>query len=363
MTQTVNAILAGLSTRDGTQRADDGALDELEALLETAGGRALGRVLQTRDAPDARTFFGAGKAEEIGELARAMGADAVVLDNELSPSQTRHLEAAVGVPVLDRSLLILDIFADRARSAEGRVQVELARLKYILPRLAGQGVALSRQGGGGTGGGGARRGAGETKLESDRRHIRARIDRLTQEIEVIRRKRGVQRRSRQKGAVPSAALIGYTNAGKSTLLNALCRESIPARDRLFDTLDTTTRRWQVDITSTVLLTDTVGFIRKLPHHLIEAFKATLEELAYADILLHVIDASSPEWPGQVEVVDELIARLGAAAAPCIRVYNKCDAAPPETLGDLGGGVSVSARTGEGLDKLAAEVKQQLAYSG
>lgn len=357
--ETLSAILAGLSTSDGRERSDDSTLDELEALLETAGGHALGRVLQTRETPDPRTFLGKGKVSEIAALAQAMGAEAVVLDNDLSPSQTKNLETALGVPVMDRSLLILDIFADRARSGEGRAQVELARLKYILPRLSGQGVRLSRQGGGGAGGGGARRGAGETKLESDRRHIRARIDRLTREMEEIRRARGVQRERRMKNDMPSVALIGYTNAGKSTLLNCLCKESVQAENRLFDTLDTTTRRWRLDEETTVLLTDTVGFIRKLPHHLVEAFKATLEELRYASVLLHVIDVSHPEWPEQARVVDELVERLGAGAAPCVRVLNKSDCIPASELPDIGG-LPISAKTGLGLDKLSAEIRKQLA---
>lgn len=356
--ETMNAILAGLTSRDGSERSDEASLDELEALLETAGGRALARALQTRDTPDVRTFLGKGKAQELGELARAMEADVLVLDNELTPSQTRHLEEVAGVPVLDRSMLILDIFADRAQSGEGRAQVELARLKYILPRLSGQGVHLSRQGGGGAGGGGARRGAGETKLESDRRHIRARIDRLTREMEDIRRTRGVQRERRLKNAMPSVALIGYTNAGKSTLLNYLCKENVQAKNRLFDTLDTTTRRWRIDETQTVLLTDTVGFIRKLPHHLVEAFKATLEELQYAMVLLHVIDVSHPEWPEQAKIVDELVERLGAGAIPCIRVLNKSDCVPPTELPDIGG-LAVSAKTGQGIDRLCEAVKKYL----
>ncbi|MDR1735635.1 MAG: GTPase HflX [Oscillospiraceae bacterium] len=352
------AVLIGLSTRDGAHHSDEATLDELEALLETAGGTALGRVSQTLDAPSARTFIGTGKAREIRELCRNMGADIAVVDNELSPSQTKNLEAELDLPVIDRSLLIINIFSGRARSGEGRVQVELARLKYILPRLSGKGVQLSRQGGGGAGGGGARRGAGETKLETDRRHIRARIERLERELAEVRMTRKVQRERRIKNAVPSVALIGYTNAGKSTLLNTLCRDSIQAENRLFDTLDTTTRRWRMSDGREVLLTDTVGFIRKLPHHLIEAFKATLEELGFADVLLHVIDASHPEWPSQAKTVEELVNQLGVSGTPCVRALNKCDALAPSALPDIGG-LAVSAKTGAGLALLEKAVAAYL----
>ena len=349
-------ILAGLNTRSG-ESSSDSTMDELEALVETAGGTALARVIQQRDTPDTKFFIGEGKAEEIALLCGALEADTVVFDNDLSPSQTRALEELLGVPVVDRSLLILDIFADRAQSREGRVQVELARLKYILPRLTGKGVQMSRLGGGGGGSGGARRGAGETRLETDRRHIRARIDKLSRDLEEIRRTRQVQRRQRQKNEIPTVALIGYTNAGKSTLLNLLCRESIQAKNRLFDTLDTTTRRWRIDAGQTVLLSDTVGFIRKLPHHLIEAFRSTLEELACASLLLHVIDLSHPEWAEQSDVVDSLVTQLGAQQIPCLRLYNKADLVEADILP---GGIIFSARTGAGTDELAAAVKAALA---
>ena len=247
-------------------------------------------------------------------------------------------------------MLILDIFAMRAKSGEGKLQVELAQLKYRLPRLRGFGVEMSR-----TGAGIGTRGPGETRLESDRRHIRRRISALEEEIKELKKHRGLIRDRRKKDGVITAALVGYTNAGKSTLLNALTGSDIPANNRLFDTLDTTTRRWRVDAAQEVLLSDTVGFIRKLPTHLVEAFKATLEELTYADVLLHVIDLSNPEWEAQAEVVDRLIDQLGAAHTPCIRVFNKCDA----YLGILPHGeniVCISARSGEGAAELTARVR-------
>ena len=271
-------ILAGLDAGvfSRAETATEQSMDELEALLETAGGVCVGRLLQSRSAPDPHSFLGEGKAEELRQAVEATDADMVIFDNDLSPSQIRSLEKITGVTVIDRSALILDIFAQRAKAKEGRLQVELAQYQYLLPRLSGMGASLSRQGGGiGT------RGPGETRLETDRRHIRERIARLRAELKEVRRVRETQRRSREKNDVPVAALIGYTNAGKSTLLNALTGAGIPANDRLFDTLDTTTRQLEVSDTLTVLLSDTVGFIAKLPHHLVEAFQATLEELQYA----------------------------------------------------------------------------------
>ena len=344
------AILAGLNCRDGGEVSTDSTMDELEALLETAQGEAVLRIIQNRAAPDPATFIGEGKAEEIKRLCELHEVDLVVFDNELSPSQTRSLERELGARVIDRSLLILDIFADRARTHEGRVQVEMARYKYILPRLAGLGLSLSRQGGGGVGVRSSR-GGGETKLETDRRHIRRRIEKLASELEGIRHIRELARDRREKNETPVVSLVGYTNAGKSTLFNALANENIPARDRLFDTLDTTSRAVEVDGALTVMLTDTVGFIRKLPHHLVEAFRATLDELKYADLLLHVIDASNPEWEEQAEVVDALIDELGAGDTPRLRVYNKADL----TAFRGSDGAAVSAKTGFGLDGLKQRI--------
>lgn len=349
------AVLVGLNADcfSKEETASEASLEELEALLETAGGLCTAKILQNRHTPDARTLIGAGKAEEIRQLIQATEAGMAIFDNPLSPSQIRVLEELLGVTVLDRSALILDIFAQRAKTAEGRLQVELAQYKYLLPRLSGMGISLSRQGGGiGT------RGPGETQLETDRRHIRRKIQKLEEELAAVRKVRNTQRRKREKNAMPVVALVGYTNAGKSTLLNCLTHSDIPANDRLFDTLDTTTRRFRIDETQEVLLSDTVGFIRKLPTHLIEAFKATLEELSYADVLLHVIDISNPEWEEQARVVDQLIVQLGAQSTPCLRVFNKCDA----YIGILPHGedvVCISAKSGEGSAELVEKLSKML----
>lgn len=350
------AVLVGLSSDvlGPGESATEVSMAELEALLETAGGVSCGVVMQNRAAPDPRSFIGAGKVTEVKELLSAQGAEMVVFDNDLSPSQMRVLSEELGVKVLDRSGLILDIFAGRAKTREGRLQVELAQYKYLLPRLVGMWTHLVRQ----TASGGSRigtRGPGETQLESDRRHIHRKIDALEAELEEVRRVRGTQRRLREKNSVFTVALVGYTNAGKSTLLNALTDSDIQTGDRLFDTLDTTTRRLRLDETLEVLLSDTVGFISKLPHQLVEAFKATLEELSYADLLLHVIDASNPNYREQAEVVNALITELGAEKTPRIEVYNKCDKAGADELFTDSDAVKVSAKTGEGLDELKARI--------
>ena len=345
------AMLAGLCAASMAvgERSTETSMDELAALVETAGGEAVGRLLQNRPTPDPRSFIGDGKVQELKFLIQANDCDLAVFDNELSPSQMRVLSEDLGVKVLDRSGLSLDIFAQRAQTREGQLQVELAQYRYLLPRLTGMWTHLERQEGAmGT------RGPGETQLESDRRHIRRKIQKLEEELETVRKIRATQRRQREKNAVPVVALVGYTNAGKSSLLNALTDAGIPANDRLFDTLDTTTRHLRLPDTQEVLLSDTVGFIRKLPTQLVEAFKATLEELRYADVLLHVIDLSNPEWESQAEIVDSLIRELGAENTPCVRVFNKCD----RYFGILPHGertVCLSARTGEGLDKLMTEV--------
>jgi len=315
------AVLVGLRCHSFgmDENADEETLAELAALVETAGAETVAMTLQTRPAPDARTFIGEGKAQEVKELAEANEADLIIFDNELSPSQMRVLEEMTDKTVLDRSALILDIFAQRARTGEGKLQVELAQYQYILPRLAGLGHAMSRLGGGiGT------RGPGESKLESDRRHIRRRIDKLREDLEQVRQVRAVQRRQRKKTELPLVAIVGYTNAGKSTLLNLLTDAGIEANDRLFDTLDPTTRKKRISDTQEILLSDTVGFIRKLPHHLVSAFKATLEELAYADLLLHVVDVSDPNWEIHAATVDKVIEQLGAQEIPRVMVYNKAD---------------------------------------
>ena len=284
------AVLVGLSAGclSREENASESSMEELAALLETAGGVCVGTVLQNKDTPDPRTFIGEGKVAEVKALVQGTGATMVIFDNALSPSQQRVLSDELGVGVLDRSALILDIFAQRARTKEGRLQVELAQYQYLLPRLLGMWTHLERQEGAiGT------RGPGETQLETDRRHIRRKIAKLREELEGVRRVRATQRSRREKNEVPVVAIVGYTNAGKSTLLNTLTGSDIPANNRLFDTLDTTTRTLEISDTCTVLISDTVGFISKLPHHLVEAFKATLEELSFADLLLHVIDSSNP----------------------------------------------------------------------
>ncbi len=350
------AVLVGLNADCFTkaQTATDDSLEELEALLETAGGFCTAKVLQNRHTPDAHSFIGEGKALEVKMLIEATEATMAVFDNELSPGHIRALEDILGVTVLDRSALILDIFAQRAKTKEGRLQVELAQYKYLLPRLSGMGKSLSRQGGGiGT------RGPGETKLESDKRHIRERISRLQQELEQVRQVRGVQRQRRMKNSVPVVAIVGYTNAGKSTLLNKLTDAGIPANNRLFDTLDTTSRMLTVSDNLSVVLSDTVGFIAKLPHHLVEAFQATLEELQYADLLLHVIDAGSDARQEHIEVVDSLIAKLAKPETPVLKCYNKCDL--PGAI-DIPAGediIPISAKNGRGMEQLLRAIEKAL----
>ena len=350
------AVLVGLNadcfTRE--QTATDETLEELEALLETAGGFCTGKILQNRHTPDAHCFIGEGKAQEVRMLVEATASTMVVFDNELSPGNIRALEELIGVTVLDRSALILDIFAQRAKTKEGRLQVELAQYQYLLPRLSGMGASLSRQGGGiGT------RGPGETKLESDRRHIRERIHRLEQELEQVRQVRAVQRERRMKNSVPVVAIVGYTNAGKSTLLNQLTGAGIPANNRLFDTLDTTSRQLTVSDNLDVVLSDTVGFIAKLPHHLVKAFHATLEELEYADLLLHVIDASDPNREEHIAVVDRLIAKLAKPDTPVLQVYNKADLISPDDIPRGKEIVPISAKRGMNMEGLLKAIEDAL----
>ena len=350
------AVLVGLNADCFTkeQTATDQTLEELEALLETAGGFCTGKILQNRHAPDAHSFIGEGKAIEVKMLVEATASTMVVFDNELSPGNIRALEEIIGVTVLDRSALILDIFAQRAKTREGRLQVELAQYKYLLPRLSGMGKSLSRQGGGiGT------RGPGETQLESDRRHIRERISRLQTELEQVRQVRGVQRQRRMKNSVPVVASVGYTNAGTSALLNRLTDAGIPANNRLFDTLDTTSRQLRVSDNLEVVLSDTVGFIAKLPHHLVEAFQATLEELQYADLLLHVIDSADPERQEHIAVVEKLISQLAKPGTPVLQCYNKADLVSPEEIPVGEDVVAISAKQGYGMDKLLQAVEKAL----
>lgn len=353
------AILVGLNADCFTkeQTATEETLEELEALLETAGGFCTAKVLQNRHTPDSHSFIGEGKTQEVRMLAQATESTMVIFDNELSPGNIRALEEIIGVPVLDRSALILDIFAQRAKTKEGRLQVELAQNKYLLPRLSGMGTSLSRQGGGiGT------RGPGETKLETDRRLIRERINRLETELEQVRQVRSTQRERRIKNSIPVVAIVGYTNAGKSTLLNKLTGAGIPANNRLFDTLDTTSRQLTVSDNLDVILSDTVGFIAKLPHHLVNAFHATLEELEYADLLLHVIDAADPNREEHIAVVNKLIAQLAKPGTPVLRCYNKADLVSSEEIPTGEDVVAISAASGAGCDALLHAIEGALNHA-
>lgn len=338
-------IVAGVhrGLRDALNDTTEQSILELCELVKTAGGEVVGEMIQNKPDLETATYMGEGKLEELKNAVLALEADTVVFDDELSPVQMRNITDFLGVKVLDRSMLILDIFAMRAKSGEGKLQVELAQLKYRLPRLRGFGAEMSR-----TGAGIGTRGPGETRLESDRRHIRRRISALEQEIEELKKHRGLIRVRRKKDGVITAALVGYTNAGKSTLLNALTDAGVFAEDKLFATLDPTSRMITLDDNRKILLVDTVGFIRKLPHHLIEAFKSTLEEAVIADVLLHVIDASSEESDSQIKVVESVLYDIGAVGKPVINVFNKCD-----KLGEYPekNGVYISAREKRNIDKL------------
>lgn len=354
-------VLVGLHSPvlKSDENADESSMEELSVLVDTAGAEVVGVVLQNRNKPDPRTFIGEGKVAEVNLYKENLDASMVIFDNNLSPSQMRVLTELFGVQVLDRCGLILDIFAQRAKTKEGRLQVELAQYQYLLPRLTGMWGHLVRQ----TASGGkspiGTRGPGETQLETDRRHIHRKISKLREELEEVRRVRNTQRERRMKNEIPVVAIVGYTNAGKSTLLNQLTDAGIPAKNRLFDTLDTTSRLLSVSDTLDVVLSDTVGFIRKLPHQLVEAFKATLEELEYADLLIHVIDVSNPEWQQQTQVVEALIAELGAETLPRIDVFNKCDLGGMDILPHGDNIVSISAKTGEGIDELLAMLNKML----
>ena len=355
-------VLVGLNSPvlKKEENADEDTMEELSALVETAGGETVGMVLQNRPSPDPRTFIGEGKVAEVQLYCENVGATMVIFDNDLSPSQQRVLTDLLGVQVLDRCGLILDIFAQRAKTKEGRLQAELAQYQYLLPRLTGMWTHLERQAGTSGKGPIGSKGPGETQLETDRRHIHRKIDKLREDLEEVRRVRGTQRERRRKNEVPVVAIVGYTNAGKSTLLNRLTGAGIPANNRLFDTLDTTSRLLSVSDTLDVVISDTVGFIRKLPHQLVEAFKATLEELEYADLLLHVIDVSNPEWQQQAQVVENLILELGAGELPRIDVFNKADCLPVGEIMPHGEDIcAISARTGEGVDRLLEMIDQRL----
>ncbi len=352
------AILVCVDTGESDPNEIESSLDELERLLGTAGGVAVARVIQSRPSPDVRTYVGSGKLEEISALCEAEDIDLVIFDDELSPSQIRNVEDGIDkeIRVIDRSMLILDIFAKHAVSGEGKLQVELAQLKYTAPRLTGKGTQLSRLGGGiGT------RGPGESKLESDRRHMHRRIDALEEEIEKIAKNRLTMRAARDRSGLKKVAIVGYTNAGKSTLLNYLTDAGILSEDKLFATLDTTTRKFTLPCGEDILLTDTVGFIRKLPHQLVKAFRSTLDEAVFADIIVIVTDASDAEASEQLGVTKETLEELGATDKPTLYVLNKCD-----RLAERGGiypvfehpedTVLVSARTGEGIEELIGKIE-------
>lgn len=343
------AILVGIAPDQAGLAECHVSLDELERLLDTAGGEAFARLVQVRAAYNARTCIGSGKVAELGDLCQKEDIHLAVFDFDLSPSQIRNLEDDLGdVRVIDRSMLILDIFALHATSGEGKLQVELAQLKYTAPRLTGHGTELSRLGGTiGT------RGPGETQLESDRRHMKRRIDALEAQLEEMESTRATMRAARDRSGIPKVAIVGYTNAGKSTLLNYLTNAGVLSEDKLFATLDPTTRRLELEDGESLLLTDTVGFIRKLPHHLIKAFRSTLEEAAYADILLVLIDATDSEGEAHLAVTEQLLEELGAVEKPILYVFNKCDCVPElmNALQERENTVYISARTGYGVDLL------------
>ena len=357
-------VLIGVWT-EGTLENAENSLRELSRLAATAGSVVLDGLIQRRGRPDAATYIGPGKAAELAALVAQTGADTVICDGELTPGQLRSLEGVVKVKVVDRTALILDIFAQHARSKEGKAQVELAQLQYLLPRLRGWGESLARQAGGRVAGGGGigGRGPGETKIETDRRRIRARIARLRREIAELSVNREIQRRSRSRRQIPSVAIAGYTNAGKSTLLNALTGAGVLVDDSLFATLDPAVRRARTPAGRWFTLTDTVGFVRHLPHQLVEAFRSTLEEVARADLILHVVDGSDPDPRAQITAVREVLAEIGAAGVPEIVVINKADSADLIEVKGLclaeSGSVVVSARDGTGMAELLAAIEGAL----
>jgi GTP-binding protein HflX len=355
-------VLVGVAIPPATTKEAEASLDELAALADTAGADEAERVLQRRDEPDPATFIGKGKAEELRELSETVDADTVIFDDELSPAQSRNLEKILGRTAIDRTALILDIFAQHAHSNVGKAQVELAQIRYRLPRLRGKGKALSQQ----AGGIGTRMGGGETKLEIDRRRLQRRAAKLEAELREVANNRRVQRKSRARSRVSTVALVGYTNAGKSTLLNRLTDAGVLVEDRLFATVDPTTRRLILPGGEPLLVTDTVGFVRKLPHQLVEAFQSTLEEVAEADLLVHVVDVSSADPEAQIRAVRTVLAEIGADEVPELLAFNKADQLEPEdkpqverVLGRHPGSVVVSAVTGEGIDLLLNRVADRL----
>jgi len=352
-------VLVGMALGARPVADVDASLDELAQLVDTAGADAVARMVQRRDAPDPATYVGKGKAQEIRMLSEAEDCDTVVFDDELSPAQQLNLEKVLGRSALDRTAVILDIFAQNAASQEGKAQVELAQLRYRLPRLRGRGRQLSQQGGGiGT------RGPGETQLEVDRRRIVRRIHKLERELGEVRRHRSLQSKSRRRSRFSRVAIVGYTNAGKSTLLNRLTDAGVLVEDRLFATLDATTRRLNLPGGERVLLTDTVGFVRKLPHHLVEAFKTTLDVVVDADLLVHVVDASAADPIGQIDAVREVLDEIGAGSVPELIVFNKADLSPDAArlVDRHPGSVAVSAVSGEGIDELLGALSLRIRSS-
>lgn len=354
--QSSSVVLAAILLDGEDERAFESSLAELEQLTDTAGGRVVGKLIQRLDTPNAASVIGSGKLLELAEMCEALEADTVIFDRELTPSQIRNIDEALGgVVVIDRTMLILDIFALHAVTGEGKLQVELAQLKYSAPRLCGKGVEMSRLGGGiGT------RGPGESKLESDRRHIKRRIHALEESLDELDRTRRTMRAARDRSSRARIAVVGYTNAGKSTLLNRLTGAGVLVQNKLFATLDPTTRRFTLPNGEDVLITDTVGFISNLPHQLIKAFKSTLDEAVYADILMIVCDASDPECREKLEVTQNTLQSLGAGDKPVLLVYNKCDTLTPDTLPEENtdqNTVFISAKTGSGIDELSEKLQR------
>ena len=350
-------VLVGVIFPDTSAEALDRELDELALLVDTAGADVEARVIQRRDRPDPATFLGSGKVQELKEICLAVDADTVVFDHNLSPAQQRNLEKLLGRTAIDRTAVILDIFAQNARSPEGKAQVELALLRYRLPRLRRAGGSLSQQAGGiGT------RGPGETQLEVDRRRLVSRMHKLERELKEVERTRELQRHSRQRGRHREATLVGYTNAGKSTTLNALTDAGVPAENRLFVTLDPRTRQHQLPGGETVLITDTVGFISKLPHELVRAFQSTLDSVRFADLLVHVVDGSSDQAEEQIDAVRDVLAQIGAGEVPELVVFNKADVNPRwtrELVLRHEGSLAISALSGEGVEELVATIGDRL----
>ena len=349
-------VLVGMTTPPDTAEDTEASMDELELLVDTAGADTAARVVQQRAAPDPKYYIGKGKAEELREVALATDCDTVVFDDELTPAQQFNLEKLLGRTAIDRTAVILDIFAQNASSLEGKAQVQLAQYRYRLPRLRGSGARLSQQ----AGGIGTRRGPGETQFEIDRRRIQRNITHLERQLRDVRRQRDTKHKARHRSRIPQVALVGYTNAGKSTLLNHLTDAGVLVEDRLFATLDPTTRRLELPGGSALLLTDTVGFVRKLPHQVVEAFKATLELVAEADIVVHLVDATAADPLGQIDAVRIVLEEIGAGAIPEILAFNKADQGPAEALAAAHpGSVAISARSGTGMDDLLRVVADRL----